>query len=38
VREGVRRGSEMGEIFKEFFDKAPDIIDKAAQSLLALLL
>jgi hypothetical protein len=30
------RGSEVGEIFKEFFDKAPDIIDKAAQSPLAL--
>jgi hypothetical protein len=26
----------MGDIFKEFLDKAPDIIDKAAQSPLGL--
>jgi ABC-type branched-subunit amino acid transport system permease subunit len=30
VREGE---AEMGEVFKEFVDKVPEIIDKAAQSL-----
>jgi hypothetical protein len=33
---GGSRGVEMGDIFKEFLDKAPDIIDKAAQSPLGL--
>jgi hypothetical protein len=33
---GFKGGCEVGEIFREFFDKGPDIIDKAAQSPLAL--
>jgi tetratricopeptide (TPR) repeat protein len=36
VREGVRRGFEVNEFFEGLFDKAPDIIGKAAQSPLGL--
>ncbi len=36
MREGVRRGFEVDDIFKELLDKAPDVIDKAAQSPLGL--